>query len=95
MCITWIFATFVPLDEAHNEEDQDEEGDGTHESDKPALGGDVDLSAGHGCTGTERDRGEQDERNCPVKLKSRLVKWWSLFFFMLRLTEAVNTEMEF
>lgn len=45
VCITWIFATLVPLDEAHYEEDQDEESYGTHQANKPALGGNVYLTA--------------------------------------------------
>lgn len=43
---TWIFAAFVPLDEAHNEQDQDEEGNGAHQPNEPALSGDVHLPAG-------------------------------------------------
>lgn len=46
--VTWIFASFVPLDEADYEKDQDEESYGAHQPDKPALGGDVHLSAGYG-----------------------------------------------
>lgn len=48
-CTTWVFAPFVPLDEADYEEDQDEERDGTHQSYKPALGRDVYMSARNGC----------------------------------------------
>lgn len=43
---TWIFASFVPLDEAHDEQDQDEERDGAHQPDEPPLSGDVHLPAG-------------------------------------------------
>lgn len=46
-CITWIFAALVSLDEAHYEEDQDEESYGTHQANKPALGGNVYLTAGY------------------------------------------------
>lgn len=52
---TWIFAAFVPLDEAHNEQDQDEEGNGAHQPDEPPLSGDVDLPAG--CSWVEHSRG--------------------------------------
>lgn len=45
---TWILSPFVPLDEADDEEHEDEESDGTHETDEPALRGDVYLPAGHG-----------------------------------------------
>lgn len=43
---TWIFASFVPLDEAHDEQDQDEERDGAHQPDEPPLSGNVHLPAG-------------------------------------------------
>lgn len=46
--LTWVFPSFVPLDEADDEEDQDEQRDGTHEADEPSLSGDVHLSARHG-----------------------------------------------
>lgn len=48
--LTWIFATFVSPDEAYYEEDQDEEGDGAHQSNKPSLSGNVNLSDGHSWT---------------------------------------------
>lgn len=44
---TGIFPSLVPLDEADDEEDQDEQGDGTHEANEPSLSGDVHLSARH------------------------------------------------
>lgn len=44
---TWIFAAFVPLDEAHDEKHEDEESDGAHQADEPALRGDVDLTIGN------------------------------------------------
>lgn len=50
MCVweqTWVFASLVPLDEADDEQDKDEESDGAHEADEPALSGDVHLSASH------------------------------------------------
>lgn len=50
--VTWIFSTFVPLDEAHDEEDQDEERDGTHQPDEPSLSGNVHLPVG--CSWTHR-----------------------------------------
>lgn len=48
--LTWIFSTFVPLDEAHDEQDQDEERDGAHQPDEPSLSGDVHLPVGCGWT---------------------------------------------
>lgn len=56
--ITWIFATFVPLDEAHYEKDQDEESDGTHQSNKPSLSCNVHLPAGYSWTHTHTQRKE-------------------------------------
>lgn len=41
--LTWVFSTTTSLDEAHDEQDQDDEGDGTHQADEPALSGDVHL----------------------------------------------------
>lgn len=41
--LTWVFSTATPLDEAHDEQDQDDEGDCTHQADEPALSGDVHL----------------------------------------------------
>lgn len=46
---TWIFASFVPLDEAHDEQDQDKERDGAHQPDEPPLSGNVHLPAGCSC----------------------------------------------
>lgn len=66
MCITWIFATLVPLDEAHYEEDQDEESYGTHQANKPALGGNIYLAAGYSWThtpDTQRKRSGEKDRN--------------------------------
>ena len=48
---TWVFASLVSLDEADNEEDEDEEGNGTHEADEPALCSNVHLPTGHGYGG--------------------------------------------
>lgn len=45
--LTWVFAPFVPPDEAGNKENQNKQGNGTHEANKPALGSDVHLPAGH------------------------------------------------
>lgn len=44
--LTWVLATSTPLDKADNEQDQHQKGDGTHEPDEPALGGDVCLVIG-------------------------------------------------
>lgn len=41
--LTWIFAPTTPLDEADDEEDQYDEGDGTHQANEPALSGYVYL----------------------------------------------------
>lgn len=41
--LTWVFAPATPLDEAHDEEDQYDEGNGTHQADEPALSGYVYL----------------------------------------------------
>lgn len=51
--LTRVFPSFIPLDEADNEQDQDEQSDGAHEADEPSLGGDVHLSARHGCARRE------------------------------------------
>lgn len=45
--LTRVFSSFIPLNEADNENNQDEESDGTHESNEPSLSGDVHLSACH------------------------------------------------
>lgn len=44
--LTWVLATTTPLDEADDEKDQHQKGNGTHEPDEPALGGDVCLVIG-------------------------------------------------
>lgn len=41
--LTWVFPTATPLDEADDEQDQNDEGDGTHQADEPALGRNVHL----------------------------------------------------
>lgn len=35
--LTWIFAPFIPLDEAENEKDQQQKHDGAHNTDEPTL----------------------------------------------------------
>lgn len=44
--LTWVLAAAAPLDEADDEQDQHQKGDGTHEPDEPALGSDVCLVIG-------------------------------------------------
>ena len=53
--LTGVFPSLIPLDEADNEEDQDEQSDGTHEADEPSLSGDVHLSARHSWPEEERE----------------------------------------
>lgn len=43
---TWVLAAPTPLDETDDEQDQHQEGDGTHEPNEPALGGNVCLVVG-------------------------------------------------
>lgn len=86
---TWIFASFVPLDEAHDEQDQDEERDGAHQPDEPPLSGNVHLPAG--CSWGEH-RGSLSAVTDAVslwalKLKAPLSPCWAT----LNLTDA---EME-
>lgn len=38
---TWILPSSTPLDEANDEKDEDDEGDGAHQTDEPALRGNV------------------------------------------------------
>lgn len=45
--LTWVLAPFVPPDKAGNKENQNKQGNGTHEANKPALGSDVHLPTGH------------------------------------------------
>lgn len=47
--LTWVLPATAPLDEADDEEDEHQEGDGAHEADEPALRGDVHLVLGVGC----------------------------------------------
>lgn len=47
LLLTRVLSSLIPLDEADNEEDQDEQSDGTHQADEPSLSGDVHLSARH------------------------------------------------
>lgn len=49
--LTGVLAAATPLDETDDEQDQHQQGDGTHESDEPALGGNVCLIVGVGCGG--------------------------------------------
>lgn len=41
--LTRILPALVPLDEADDEQDEDEQSDGRHQTDEPALSGDVHL----------------------------------------------------
>lgn len=54
LLLTRVFPSLIPLDEADNEEDQDEQSDGTHEANEPSLCGDVHLSARHSWPEEER-----------------------------------------
>ena len=54
LLLTGVLPSLIPLDEADNEEDQDEQSDGTHEADEPSLSGDVHLSACHSWPEEER-----------------------------------------
>lgn len=51
VCVLFLFdgvlSSFIPLNEADNEKDQDEQGDAAHEANEPSLSGDVYLSACH------------------------------------------------
>lgn len=38
---TFVFSSTTPLDETDNEQDENQQSDGTHEPDKPALSSDV------------------------------------------------------
>lgn len=58
--LTWVFATSTPLDEADDEQDQHQEGDGTHEPNEPALGGDVCLVIGVSWWGRARSKHTSD-----------------------------------
>lgn len=59
---TWIFATFVSLDEAYDKKHQDQESDGAHQSDKPALRGDVYLPVGGSWRKRRRGTGRGKEQ---------------------------------
>lgn len=52
--LTRVFPSFISLDEADNEQDQDEQSNGTHEANEPSLSGDVYLSAHHSWSEEER-----------------------------------------
>lgn len=54
--LTWVLAASTPLDETDDEQGQHQEGDGTHESNEPALGGDVRLVVGVGWRGRARSK---------------------------------------
>lgn len=47
--LTRVLPSFVSLNEADDEKDQDEQSNGTHEAYEPSLSGDVHLSAHHRC----------------------------------------------
>lgn len=86
--LTWVFPSFVPLDEADDEEDQDEQRDGTHEADEPSLSGDVHLSAR---LGWRRGRGRlcvyTRERQRSDKRVSALVLWERLLEVTIHTTD--------
>lgn len=44
--LTWVFPTSAPFNEADDEQDKDQESDGTHQPDEPALRGDVHVVLG-------------------------------------------------
>lgn len=51
--LTRVFSSLIPLDEADNEKDEDEECDGAHEANEPSLCSDVHLSACHSWPGEQ------------------------------------------
>ena len=55
---TWVLPSPAPLDEADDEEEEHDDGHGTHDADQPALGGEVHLVSGIGWRrrGTEADK---------------------------------------
>lgn len=54
--LTRVLPSFISLNEADDEEDQDEQSDGTHEAYEPSLSGDVHLSAHHRCPKEGKDQ---------------------------------------
>ena len=67
--LTWVFAPTTPLDEADDEKDQYDKGDGTHQANEPALSGYVYLvdvgwrhtQSIHRVGGEEREEWEHSE----------------------------------
>lgn len=67
--LTWVFSPTTPLDEADDEQDQYDEGNGTHQANKPALSGYVHLvyvgwrhiQNTHGGAKVEREEWEHSE----------------------------------
>lgn len=52
---TWVFSSLVSLYEADDEEDEDEESDGTHQADEPALSSNIHLSGCHSWSGRGKE----------------------------------------
>lgn len=52
LCVTWIFPSSASFDKANNEQDENEECNGTHETNEPTLRGNVDLVRNVGCQTT-------------------------------------------
>ena len=53
---TWIFASFAPLDEAEDEQQEQQQHDGAHQADEPTLGGEAPLHLHHRWREGERER---------------------------------------
>lgn len=54
LLLTRVLPSLIPLNEADDKEDQDEQSDGTHEANEPSLSGYVHLSARHSWPEEER-----------------------------------------
>ena len=59
--LTWVLSPFTPLDEAEDEQYQQQQHDGAHHADKPALRRKALLHLRHGCTGKRRREVERTE----------------------------------
>lgn len=46
--LTWVLPSSAPLNEANDQQNEDQESDGTHQPDEPALGRDVHVVLGVG-----------------------------------------------
>lgn len=63
---TWVFPSSAPLDETHNQQDENEKSHRAHDPNEPALCGDVHLVLSIDCTNIDTHVTSVTKQNFPT-----------------------------